>query len=89
MFMIHMPKTFKVGDTADCRINGDPQRVTWRDKNTLVIEPDDVRTIVTSVIEDDLIGFICGDSGENQDDYVTDADPAFGGGFIVARKPPQ
>jgi hypothetical protein len=47
MFMIHMPKSFKVGDTADCRINKIPQRLTWRDEDTIVIEPDDARTIVT------------------------------------------
>jgi hypothetical protein len=40
MFFISVPETFKVGDTTDCRINGVPQRLTWRDKNTLVIEPD-------------------------------------------------
>ena len=39
MFMINTPKTFKVGDTIDCRINDALQRLTWRDQNTLVIEP--------------------------------------------------
>jgi hypothetical protein len=46
MFIIPMPKTFKVGDTADVRINGRPERVTWRDAKTLVIEPDDARYIL-------------------------------------------
>jgi hypothetical protein len=35
-----MPKTFKIGDTADCQINKAPARLTWRDAKTLVIEPD-------------------------------------------------
>jgi hypothetical protein len=34
MFVIHMPKTLKVGDTVACRINGEPQRqregAAWR-----------------------------------------------------------
>lgn len=41
MFMISMRRTFKVGATADCRINGKPERLTWRDEDTLVIEPGD------------------------------------------------
>lgn len=45
MFFIHMPKTFKVGDTADTKINGQRKQVTWRDRDTLVIEPGDVRHI--------------------------------------------
>ena len=36
MFALNIPSTF--GDTIDCRINGKPKRVTWRDKHTLVIE---------------------------------------------------
>jgi hypothetical protein len=43
VFMMTMPKTFKVGDTADCRINKQPAHITWRDPNTLVIEPGDNR----------------------------------------------
>jgi hypothetical protein len=30
MFMMTMPKTFKVGDTADCRINAEPARIMVR-----------------------------------------------------------
>src|SRR3954465_714668 len=41
MFMIHMPLSFKVGDTAECRINMKPRRLTWRDNKHLVIEADD------------------------------------------------
>ena len=41
MFMISMPRTFRVGDTADCRINGNPRHLTWLDEDTLVIEPGD------------------------------------------------
>jgi hypothetical protein len=46
MFMIHLPIAVGVGDTADVRINGEPARVTWRDEETLVIEPDDARSIL-------------------------------------------
>ena len=38
MFALNIPSTF--GDTIDCRINGKPTRVTWRDEHTLVIEAD-------------------------------------------------
>jgi hypothetical protein len=38
MFALNIPSTF--GDTIDCRINGEPRRVTWRDEHTLVIEAD-------------------------------------------------
>jgi hypothetical protein len=36
MFALNIPSTF--GDTIDCRINGMPKRVTWRDEHTLEIE---------------------------------------------------
>lgn len=62
MFMIHMPEDFKVGDTAACRINGEPQRVTWRDQNTLVIEPDDARQIFHTETDGELRCFMCGDA---------------------------
>lgn len=61
-FLISMPKTFKVGDTADCRINKKPARVTWRDKHTLVIEPDDARRIVDLRSSGDLLYFACTDA---------------------------
>ena len=38
MFALNIASTF--GDTIDCRINGKPKRVTWRDEHTLAIEPD-------------------------------------------------
>ena len=69
MFLISVPKSFQVGDTVDCRIDATPQRLTWRDANALVIEPDDIRTIVTYVIEGDLICFVCGDKSEGTDNY--------------------
>ena len=42
MFALNIPSTF--GDTIDCRINGKPKRVTWRDEHTLVIETDPYAT---------------------------------------------
>ena len=88
MFMISTPKTFKVGDTIDCRINDAPQRLTWRDENTLVIEPDDARTIVTRVTEGDLICFICGDKGELANEYRVDDAPDHSG-FVVSAMPSE
>ena len=35
MFFIQRPKTFKVGDTADCKINGEPaHRVPTKTERT-------------------------------------------------------
>jgi hypothetical protein len=42
MFALNIPSTF--GDSIDCRINGEPKRVTWRDERTLVIEPNPYAT---------------------------------------------
>ena len=42
MFALKIPATF--GDTIDCRINGKPKRVTWREGHTLVIEADPYAT---------------------------------------------
>ncbi len=42
MFALHIPST--CGDSIDCRINGKPKRVTWRDAHTLVIEADPYAT---------------------------------------------
>ena len=42
MFALNIPSTF--ADTIDCRINGKPKRVTWRDEHTLVIEADPYAT---------------------------------------------
>ena len=83
MFVIHMPKSFRVGDTKDCRINGEPKQVTWRDEDTLVIDPDDARAIVSRFTEGDSTCFMCGDPGESAGDYGLDeaAD-----GFIVSRR---
>jgi hypothetical protein len=61
MFIISMPKTFKVGDTVDCRINAAPARVTWRDAGTLVIEPDDPRNLISTETDGELTHFFCGD----------------------------
>jgi hypothetical protein len=83
MFMLHMRNTFKVGDSANCKINGEPARVTWRDANHLVIEPNDVRPIVSCTDDGKLICFMCGDATETAADYQRDV---HAGGFIVSPK---
>jgi hypothetical protein len=70
--MIAMPKDFTVGQTADCRINGKQERLTWRDNDTLVIEPDDARQILSVHRSRDLIHFACGAPGTGQADYALD-----------------
>ena len=86
MFVMHMPEDFKLGDSADCRINGEPARLTRRDKNTLVIGEDDVRAILTTHIENGLRCFFCGDRDVPAHQHGIDIVP--GGGFIVYEKPP-
>jgi hypothetical protein len=62
-FIIDFPLSFKIGDTADCHINGQPKRVTWRDEGTMVILPDDARTIQRSFSSGGLRTFICTNAG--------------------------
>lgn len=83
MFIMHMPKSFKVGDTEACRINGEPAQLTWRSPDTLVIGDNDARSIVKTHIEDGLRCFICGDADGTQ--YGVEEVP--GEGFIVFSKP--
>jgi hypothetical protein len=58
--------------------------VTWRDVNHLVIEPNDVRSIIATNKNGDLRAFICGDAGAQSQDYNVDANEQFGGGFVVS-----
>jgi hypothetical protein len=51
MFALNISATF--GDTIDCRINGKPKRVTWRDEHTLVIEP---QPYATAPVDTDKFG---------------------------------
>ncbi len=81
MFTIAMPTEFKVGDTSDCRINGEAKRLTWRDNDTLVIEPGDARPILSLDREDDMIHFICGRAGLGKEDY------AWNGPILHEKKP--
>jgi hypothetical protein len=79
MFIMSMPESFKVGDTAACRINGESAQLTWRSPDTLVIGATDARHIVKTQIEDGLRCFICGDADDDQ--YSVEEIP--GEGFIV------
>lgn len=80
MFYMQVPKTMKIGDTQDCRINAEPARITWRDANTLVIEPNDARPILHTRISGDLRIFTCGNADTGRDVTVEEFP---GGGFIV------
>jgi hypothetical protein len=62
VLIIPMPTSFKVGDTADVRINGEPQRITYRNTAIMVIEPDDVRPIQARHRSGDENMFYCGES---------------------------
>ena len=63
MFFLSLPTSVKIGDTVDCKINGAPRKVTWRNAETLVIEPDDARRIVMiDQVGDNLRSFVCSDA---------------------------
>ena len=74
MFMISMPADFKVGETHDCRINAKAAQVTWRDSNTLVIEPGDARQITFMDRSGGLITFCCGDAEGSSPAVIAEAD---------------
>jgi hypothetical protein len=67
MFFLSLPRSVKIGSTVECRINGEPKQVTYRDTNTLVIEPNDAPSIVAVRDDSQLRHFICADA-----DGVTD-----------------
>jgi hypothetical protein len=46
MFIMTMPATFRIGDSARVRINGEPATLRWQDAQTLVINGHDVRKIL-------------------------------------------
>jgi hypothetical protein len=72
---------FKLGDSADVRINGESARVTWSDIHTLTIEPDDRRRILKrDEGPDGLTQFLCSD--DERDMTVTER-----GGFLTIDKP--
>jgi hypothetical protein len=77
MLLLTVPATHKVGDTMDCRINGGPARVTWRDEGTLVIEPGDARVILETSLGNNGRQFVCGGRGETRDDYGSDGPVIF------------
>jgi hypothetical protein len=57
MLYLNLPDTAKIGGTYDCKINGEPKRVDWREFNTLVIEPDHVHSIISTQRSSGLIAF--------------------------------
>jgi len=83
MFVMQMPESFKLGDTAICKVNGKPTALTWRSPQTLVIGTTDARHIVRTHIEDGMRVLICGDADGTE--YGVEEVP--GEGFIVFAKP--
>jgi hypothetical protein len=75
-FFISMPADFKVGETRDCRINFGPARVTWRNNDTLVIEPDDARKIVFVERRGETISFACSDVDDTAPSIISEMDLA-------------
>ena len=74
MFLMHTPKTFRVGDSQDCRINGEAARITWKNAKTLVIEPGDERAILHTLIDGELRVFFCS-SDKRSEGYNVEQSP--------------
>jgi hypothetical protein len=63
--IIHFPDSFKIGDTTNCVINGEPAQVQWTDAKTLTILPDDRRVIEQRKPSGDgLVLFLCSSTSE-------------------------
>jgi hypothetical protein len=71
MFTIDLANHVHIGDTTDVRINGEPARLTYRDRETLVIEPDDVRRILLIRQDSKMTHFVCSDADGFSDFIVT------------------
>jgi hypothetical protein len=63
MFVLTMDAGFKVGDTREVRVNGDPTSVTWSGENTIVLGADDARQILMTNRSGSQVTFICSDPG--------------------------
>jgi hypothetical protein len=65
MFIITMPKNFKVGSTLPCKVNGQKTTLTWEDDTTLVIDKDgkNQRRSIASTLKEPNGGktFVCGE----------------------------
>lgn len=61
MFIMHMPLTFRCGDSAQVNINAEPAKLTWRD-DALIINDTDARKILQSHIDGNLRCFVCADA---------------------------
>jgi hypothetical protein len=68
MFSIITPKTCQIGDSVDCRIDtfrslwrttDAPEKLTRKDANTLMIEPDEAVAILHTWIDGDQRVFVC------------------------------
>lgn len=86
MLILKLPKTFKIGDTIDYPRNAHEMvQITWRDAETIVIEPDDVRTVLFAEVmeeEPEPVLMIMGtDKGVASDGYDVDVQKV--GGFDV------
>jgi hypothetical protein len=59
MLFLKLPRTFRVGDTAPCQVNGQKRSVTWADPFTLLLGPDDARRILHTFSTRDGQEFVC------------------------------
>ena len=62
MFVITLPVSVKSGDVVDCTINGEPKKVLFYGAHTLMIGPDDERTIIDMWVDGALRHFVCSDA---------------------------
>ena len=84
MFIMHMPWTFRVGDRAPVKINGEAATLWWRETDTLVINETDARRICDRrPVDEDLQAFICTDPDGSAYRVIDDTDD----GIIIGPAP--
>jgi hypothetical protein len=66
MFMITLPQTTKIGDTVDVKINAKPERLTYRDKDTLSYDGNNYKIVKKNRVGD-LIRYVCADADGTAD----------------------
>ena len=63
MFILTLPATFNVGDTATVKVNGRDTTVTYTDSHTLTLGSGETRTITYVNCNLDESTFVCAEDG--------------------------
>jgi hypothetical protein len=84
MFVLSLPRTVKIGDTVDCKINGKAKTVTYRDAKTLVVG--DARSIIQISEGDNVRTFVCSEADISAGSTMAPPDDVFSKELLKAMK---